>query len=203
MTVEIFTSRTAFLSSLLWNYTKEQRSIFREDDQKQRLEFKMFSMDFYALRIIKNDSSKFKETIHKCIAILDMATNDATYGEPINAYSSFHMGEEYFTEKLNYYMKDVDTFLNDNNQYPSFCFNSIIKSPLQNTDYYFFERFNHKDYTSEFVAQLKIVLRLMEVCFTHPDIYLNKLKEAKDQVKLDILDPNRNKLIAEVLIKLL
>ena len=43
MTVDIFTSRTALLSSLLWNYSKEQRSIFRDDDQKQKLEFKMFS----------------------------------------------------------------------------------------------------------------------------------------------------------------
>ena len=128
MTVDIFTSRTALLSALLWNYSKEQRSIFREDDQKQKLEFKMFSMAFYTLRIFKNDSSKFNDTIHKCIEILDMATNDATYGEPINMYSGFHMGEEYFTEKLNYYMKEVDTFLKDQNQYPKFCFNISLHS---------------------------------------------------------------------------
>jgi hypothetical protein len=203
MTVDIFTSRTSLLSALLWNYSKEQRSVLRDHNQKQRLEFKMFSMAFYSLRIMKNDSSKFKETIHKCIEILDMTINDATYGEPINAYSSFHMGEEYFAEKLNYYMKEIDTFLRDNNQYPKFCFNSIMKSPLENTDSYFFDRFNHKDYTSEFVQQLKIVLRLMDVCIIQPDIYLNKLKEAKDQLKVDILDPNRDKLIAEGISKLL
>ena len=199
MTIDTFTSRTAFLSALLWSYSKEQRSFLRDRNQKQRLEFKMFSMAFYALNIMNDESSKLQETLKKCIEILDMTINDATYGEPMNAYSSFCMDEEYLTEKLNYYIEDIDSFLRDSNQYPKFCFNSIIKRPLENTDSYFFDYFNHKEYTTEFVQHLQTVIKLMNVCLKQPDIYLSKLKEAKDQVKLDVLDPNKDKLIAEAL----
>lgn len=200
ITVDTFTSRTSLLSALIWNYSTEQRSVLRDRNQKQRLEFKMFSMAFYALNIKEDDSSQLKDIVRKCIEILDMNVNDATYGEPMNAYSNFHIGKEYFTEKLNYYMNDIGTFIKDNGHYPKFCFNSIIKSPLENTDSYFFDSFNHKDYKPEFVQQLKPVLRLMETCLTRPDFYLNKMKEAKDQIKLSVLDPNRDKLIAENLI---
>jgi hypothetical protein len=158
-------------------------------------------MSYYLLKSRATDPSLFQKTLLHCIEILDMDTNDATYGEPMNAYSSFHMGEEYFSEKLNYYVQDINSFLQGNNFYPKFCYNSIVKSPLENTDSYFFDSFNHTAYTPEFVKQLKFVVKLMDYCLMEEGAYLNCIKVAKDQINLDILDPNRNKMIAEAVIK--
>ena len=204
MNFETFSSRTMLLSSLLWSYSQDQLVVFSERNRKQRLEFKMLTMAFYARKIADKDFSRLDVLLSEYLGILNSEIRDATYFEPLDYYLSFRIDDEYLKTKLGYYTKEVADFWNNSDQqYPKFCFNAIIRSPLENLDSFFFESFKHTDYKPDFVNQLRLVLKFMNCCYEKPDDYMAKLNEAKSKVRLSILDPNRNKLIIEGMSSLL
>jgi hypothetical protein len=201
MTLDKFNSYTSFLQALLWYYNSEQLSTLKDRDKKQQLEFKMLSISYFLSTLKNVDTKRFHEYSNYAVESLVNSVNDATYGEPINAYSDFYMGKEYFIEKLDYYLEDLIKLNTYTSYYPKFSYQSIIKKPLNNTSGHFFNSFDLEEYPSDFKENLMLVTKFFDYLLNNPEDYIEQFNRIKNEIKLSIIDPNRNKLIAAEMIK--
>lgn len=201
LTLDRFISYTSFLQSLLWSYDKNQLSVLRDLNRKQQLEYKMLSTSYFLNRLKDSDERRFHENVTFSIEALVDEVNDATYGEPISAFSSFHMGKEYFAEKLGYYIEDFVNLKSNSSHFPKFSYQSIILKPLNNVDDYFFSSFEREEYPYEFREKFVLITKLFDYLMNYPDNYIEDYKRIKNEVNLSILDPNRNKLISNEMLK--
>lgn len=203
MEIQKFLSKTQCLSALLWTYSKEHLRVLRKKNTEQLLEFKMLSACYYLSKLEHLDYELFKSEANKIVNSLVLSVNDATYGEPMNAFSGFHMGKEYFIEKLDLYLQDIKKVKEDNSHFPKFIYHSIISMPLKNTDDFFFGSFDTIDYPEDFKTNLNKVLSLFEYFLDNPDLYIKQLNLVKNNIQLSVLDPNRNRQISEELLTLI
>lgn len=203
MEIQKFLSKTQCLSALLWTYSKEALRVLRKRNTEQLLEFKMLSACYYLSKLEHSDYDLFKSEADKIVNSLVSSVNDATYGEPMNAFSSFHMGKEYFVRKLDYYLQDVKKIKKSDSYFPKFIYHSIMIMPLNNTDDFFFESFDTIDYPEGFKINLLKVLSMFDYFINNPDEYVKQFNIIKNNTKLSILDPNRNKQISEQLLTLI
>jgi hypothetical protein len=163
------TEQTAFLSELAFSNKKELPIEIRRHNRLNFFEFKLFTIAFFINFIRKEDSIKAKEFLFTCINQFVQEINsleiDAVEGF-LYMPGNFNRGKEYINEKLLYYMKDLESFIQDDDFFPKFSYLCLVENPLQNNDALFFDLVNSVQIIQPFLDNYSLLNWFFELMAT-------------------------------------